>query len=618
MNRDEFFKLCAEKKYDLGTIEKALDLAWQELGEKKRLSGDSFFDHNLRSCELLVDINAEIDVIIACLLQGVGIGANEFGEGVTGILNGLDELRGLKDKNASADAASIRKILLSTLKDVRVVFVKLVNKYDNLCSVEVHTLDEQKRMAQEVLDIYAPLAYRLGLEKIKVALENRALEILHPIEYGEILKFLEQSSEERAGRVSRAIEVISRIAQDEVSIVKIKGRPKHIYSIYRKTFEKGTPLDKQYDHLGIRVICSTIRDCYTILALLHQNFEPIEGRLKDYIANPKPNSYRSIHMGLFFEEARLEVQIRTEKMDEFAEEGVAAHWRYKGVKGERDFEKKTAWLKGLLDLQKDGDLLETVKVDVFGDKVYCYTPRGDVKELVKGAGILDFAFMIHEHVGNTAVGGRVNGKFVPLKHVIESGDVIEVVTNKNQRPRRGWLKLVKSAKARQKIRKSLKEHEKLAPTFFRHIKRDVKDIEESLCESEEFVNATCVLAKCCLPIPGSLIVGILTKRRVISVHGQECKRAIKEEDRWVPVKWKETFSHKIRFFVEAHERSGLLADLLHTISQSGFEVKEAKAKLLDREREECSFLVVPRDLGELKQLIERVSKVKGILRIYFD
>jgi len=316
-----------------------------------------------------------------------------------------------------------------------------------------------------------------------------------------------------------------------------------------------------------------------------------------------------------------EIQIRTPEMDEVAEEGIAAHWRYKGITSQQSFEKKIAWLKGILDLKKEGknkEFLETAKVDVFGDTIYCYTPKGDLKELPKGATILDFAYLIHEEVGNRTVAGRVNGKFVPLKHELVRGDVVEIVTNKNQRPRRSWIKIVKSGRARQKIRKSLKVHEKLPALHYRIFKPLLKEEAGLLVESEEFSKALCILAKCCLPLPGDKIVGILTKRRIISVHKDDCRLALKEEKRWVPVNWKNTFNKKIKFLVEAEERSGLLADLLHTIANAGFEVKEAKAKLIDLEHAQCSFLVIPRDLAHLKELVGRVRKVKSVKRVYFE
>jgi len=342
------------------------------------------------------------------------------------------------------------------MKDVRVILVKLANKLDNMRSVHVFQTTEQKRLAQEVLEVYAPLAYRLGVEKIRVRLEDIAFRIINPRKHKEIVKFLEESREDRERNIEQAIESIREVSKGKVIILRIKGRSKHIYSIYKKITKRKVKLNEQYDLLGIRIIVPEIKDCYNILGLLHETFQPIEGKLKDYVSNPKPNFYRSIHTAVKLPNEKIaEIQIRTPEMDEFAEEGLAAHWRYKGVKSDQLFEKKIAWLRGVLDLQKsveNKDFLETVKVDLFGDKIYCYTPKGDVKEMPKNSTLLDFAYLVHEEIGNHAIGGRVNGKFVPIKHELKSGDVVGVLTNKKQRPRRGWIKIVTSAKARQKIR----------------------------------------------------------------------------------------------------------------------------------------------------------------------
>src|SRR3989344_5499221 len=231
--------------------------------------------------------------------------------------------------------------------------------------------------------MYAPLASRLGVESIKIQLEDLALKVLHPDKYAQIARFLEQSSEEREKDIDDAVRTIKKVLGNKVSLVRIKGRPKHIYSIYKKMTQRKVPLNKQYDLFGIRIIVSTVADCYTVLGLLHENFEPLEGRLKDYIAHPKPNLYQSIHTGLHIRPDKMvEVQIRTPEMDEVSEEGIAAHWRYKGIKSEQTFEKKTAWLRSILDLaQEDKDLLESAKVDIFGDTITCYTHKGQAKEL---------------------------------------------------------------------------------------------------------------------------------------------------------------------------------------------------------------------------------------------
>ena len=629
MGQDSFLQLCREQ---YGTshepiFQSALSFSQKYLGKIKRLSGDTFFEHNVRVAEILAESKVSYEVVVAGLLHGIIKYCPEkeiedaFGKDILALLKGIEEIKLVKSKNPLLEAEALRRILLTTFRDVRVIFVKLATKLDNLHTIQVLPQSDQIRIAQEVLEVYAPLANRLGLEKIKNPLEDLSLKILNPEKYKEVVNFLEESREQRELLIKEVIQLVKSLSAGIVEIVKIKGRSKHIYSIYKKMTQKNVPLQEQYDLSAIRVIVPEIKDCYTLLGLLHEKFEQAEGRLKDYIANPKPNFYRSIHTTLKLPNEKLvEIQIRTPEMDEFAEEGLAAHWRYKGLKSDQFFEKKTAWLKGVLDLQKEGnqEFLEMAKVDVFGDNIYCYTPKGDVKELPKNATILDFAFLVHEEVGNHAVGGRVNGKFVSLKHELLSGEVVEIITNKSQRPRRDWLKIVKSGSARQKIRKSLREHEKLPALHFRQLKPITTEEQGILAEAPEFPNAVCVLAKCCYALPGEDIAGLATKRRIISVHKTGCRAALKEEERWIKVVWKNGFNQKIHFQVVAEERSGLLADLLNTIANTGFEVKEAKAKLLSSTLAQCSFLVVPRDLEHLKELVRRIHKVRGLKKIYFE
>jgi len=626
MDLKSFTQSCEKNGYNPEEFSVALTIAKKHLKDKERVAGDSYFNHNLRVANILIENNSEPQVIKTSLLHGLlkvlkpEELKEKFSEGIFKLLAGLEELNQIKIKNKQSDAEVLRKIILTTLNDSRVILLKLAFKLDNMQSIQYLSEKEQKRIAQDVIDIYGPLAYRLGIEKIRIKLEDLAFSVLNPRKFKEINNFLEESREQREKNIEEAITVIKDVIGVNVKIDNIKGRPKQIYSIYKKFRDRNIKLDQQHDLLGIRVIVPEIKDCYTLLGLLHENFEPLEDRLKDYIANPKPNFYRSLHTGIKLPSGKIaEIQIRTAEMHQFAEEGLAAHWRYKKFKSDEYFEKKISWLKSVMDMQRDNrEQLERLKVDLFGDKIYCYTPKGDVKELPQGASILDFAFLVHEEIGSKCVGARVNGKFVPIKHRLNSGDVIEILTNKNQRPRRSWIKLVTSSRARQKIRKSLKVHESLPALYYKAWTPLLKDEQGILVQSEDFPKAVCVLAKCCNSLPGEEIIGILTKRKMISVHKEDCRVAEKEQNRWIPVQWKGAFNQKIKFFVNAEERSGLLADLLHTIANAGFEVKEAKAKLLDRRNAECSFKVIPKDLDHLQELVLRVNKVKGIRKIYFE
>src|SRR3989344_8884168 len=364
MGQESFLQLCREQ-YGVShepIFQAALAFSQKYLSGIKRLSGDSFFEHNVRVAEILAENKVSPEVVIAGLLHGVLKHAPEkeiedtFGKEILALLKGVEEIKLVKSKNPQLEAEALRRILLTTFRDVRVIFVKLATKLDNLRTIGVLPETDQKRIAEEVLEVYAPLANRLGLEKIKNPLEDLALQILSPEKYQEITQFLEQSREQREALLIEVIQLVKNIAVGNVELLKIKGRSKHIYSTYKKMTQRKVSLQEQYDLSAIRGIVPEIKDCYTLLGLLHEQFEQVEGRLKDYIANPKPNFYRSLHTALKLPNGKfVEIQIRTPEMDEFAEEGLAAHWRYKGLKSDQFFEKKIAWLKGVLDLQKDGN-----------------------------------------------------------------------------------------------------------------------------------------------------------------------------------------------------------------------------------------------------------------------
>ncbi|MBU1111224.1 MAG: RelA/SpoT family protein [archaeon] len=628
MDIQSFFRFLDTKDYsdkDITKFEEGIIFAREILSDKKRLAGDDYFDHSLRVAKILAENGAAPELILAAIIHGTSKYKTDqeikekFGQDVLSLVKGVDEITTIRKRNIKLTAETIRKVLLATVNDVRVIFIKLADKLDNQRDIDALPKDEQIRISQEVLDIYAPLAYRLGMERIRTELEDLAFKAINRKKFQEIADFLETSREERDDDVNEAIDKIKSLKN--VEFIDVKGRSKHIYSIYKKVVKKGKRLQDIYDFLGIRVVVKTINDCYAVLGFLHENFEPIEGRLKDYISHPKPNGYQSIHTALKWKGNKfLEVQIRTKEMDDIAEEGLAAHWRYKGLKSDFDFEKRMEWMKDILSLQKDAsarEFLENVKIDVFNDQIYCYTPKGDVKYLPLGATVLDFAYIVHEEVGNRTVGANVNGKFVPLRTQLKKGDVIEVLTSKKQLPRRNWLKFVISSRAKQKIRKGVKKYQKLPALHYRILKPQVMEEYETLVYSPEFKQASCVLARCCYPVPCDEIVGLVTKRRLISVHKKECEQIEKEEERWVKVSWKDTLSKNFKFYVVAGNRSGLLADLLHTIVNAKFEVREAKAKLLGQDSE-CSFVIVPKEMELIEVLVNRLLKLKGIKRIFFE
>ncbi|MBT4257686.1 bifunctional (p)ppGpp synthetase/guanosine-3',5'-bis(diphosphate) 3'-pyrophosphohydrolase [archaeon] len=624
--KDKFFDLCKEKysKKQLSKFKEAISFIEEVFIDEKRLNGELLIVHNLKVGAILAENHLSSEVILAGLLHGVEEDIlitdlkKKFGGSVSELVFGQLQLREIKAKHKDLESELLRKVLFVTLSDPRIIFVKLADKLENLKDVSVFGIREQKRIANESLEIYAPLANRLGLEQIKRNLEDISLKILNNKKYFEIAKFLDATKKERKDFIDLFIQEIRR-SLDKKKIVKIKGREKSIYSIYKKITERKIPLDLHRDHFAMRIIVNSEKDCYDVLGILHEKYESMQGLLKDYIANPKSNGYQSLHTILIVDSKKIEVQIRTKRMDEEAEEGSAAHWSYKNMKSDLGFEKKVSWLRSVMELKgEDRDLLGSIKKSIFGEKVYCYTPKGKAIELPEGSTVLDFAYYVHQEVGNKAVAGRINGSFVPLKKKLKSGDVVVVLTNKLQVPRRHWIKFVVSSRAKTFIKKAIKKRDNIEINKNYVISSKEKLSFDSLVYSRDFNHYEFSLAKCCSPMPVEEIVGVIKSQKRVLVHKTDCNYVSKVKDKIIPVSWKEEFSRPIKIFVEAKERSGVLKDFLNTIIHGGFIVNDATIKGLDEEFVECSFVIVPRKLNEVVKLVKRIKNIRGFRKVRFE
>ncbi|MEK6953016.1 MAG: TGS domain-containing protein, partial [Nanoarchaeota archaeon] len=375
----------------------------------------------------------------------------------------------------------------------------------------------QKRISQETLDIYAPIAYRLGLSNIKWQLEDLAFRYLQPEIYQEFKEKVSQKRHEREIEISKIKSMLGKELKKNNIEAEIIGRPKNFYSTYKKMLNKNVDFDKVYDLIALRIIVNNVKECYEVLGIIHQLFKPLPQEFDDYIANPKSNMYQSLHTVLIMpDEKNVEVQIRTKEMHKLAEEGIAAHWQYKGTQGDYRFDKKLSWLKQILNLKNEqtNDFLEALKLDLFSDHIFVFTPKGDVIELPKDSTPIDFAYSVHSEIGNRCVGARVNDKFVNLKHLLNNGDVVEIQTSKNHSPSREWLKFVKSAHAKAKILQTLKLHENVPVGNIRKIEsKNNKFIVES-----EINPKSVKLAECCNPLPLDDIIGINSKGVKLNVH----------------------------------------------------------------------------------------------------
>ena len=458
-------------------IKKAYDFAKAAHQGQKRSSGEDYFVHPCAVVEILADFGFDSSTVIAAFLHDVledtEVTAEEleaeFGAEIVSLVEGVTKLDKLQFVNREeAQAENFRKIFVAMAKDLRVIIIKLADRLHNMRSLQVLEPDRQKRIAQETLDIYAPLAGRLGISFFKCELEDLAMKYLLPDEYHYITENVSKKRTERQGFLDAICEQIRAKLKDMGIHGEVNGRPKHFYSVYKKMHKLHIDIDQIYDLLAVRIIVDTVKDCYTMLGEIHTMWKPIPGRFKDYIAMPKANNYQSLHTTVVtpFNET-FEIQIRTFEMHKIAEYGVAAHWKYKeGTTGnDSELDVKVKWLREVMDAQKDMDgakeFMDAVKINVFEDEVFVFTPKGDVYDLPVGSTPVDLAYKIHSAIGNKCIGAKVNKKIVPLNTKLMTGDIVEILTqNGSKGPSLDWLKFVRTASARSKIRAYFKKENK--------------------------------------------------------------------------------------------------------------------------------------------------------------
>jgi guanosine-3',5'-bis(diphosphate) 3'-pyrophosphohydrolase len=459
---------------DLPLVRRAYQFAATAHDGQTRKSGDPYVTHPLAVAQIISELKLDVASVCAGLLHDcvedtsatVDQLGELFGKEIAFLVDGVTKLGKLPySTREEQQAENFRKMLLAMARDIRVILVKLCDRLDNMRSLHHLPPEKQERIASETMQIYAPLANRLGIQWVKVELEDLSFKHLHPGEYEQLAAEVAKSRGERLEYIHHVEELIQKEMADNGVPCEVMGRAKHLWSIYQKMKRTGRPFEEIHDAIGFRVITDTQMHCYQGLGVAHQTWTPIPGRFKDYIALPKPNLYQSLHTAVIGPRGeRIEIQIRTKEMNLVAEHGIAAHWKYKEGSVASVDDKKFAWLRQLMESQKElrdpTEFLESVKVDLFGDEVYVFTPQGDVKALPLGSCPIDFAYAVHSSIGDHCSGARVNGMIVPLRYQLRNGDTVEIITNPNQKPNKDWLKLVKTARARTKIRYLLRTEQR--------------------------------------------------------------------------------------------------------------------------------------------------------------
>lgn len=708
---DKFKRKSKSKKLIL----EAYEFAFEKHGEQKRKSGEPYIIHPVAVAKSLVELNCDDATICAALLHDViedtEVSSEEmakvFGDEITSLVDGVTKLGKLNFKSSEQEQANnFRKMLLAIAKDMRVVLVKLADRLNNMQTLHYLAEEKQQRIARETLDIFAPLANRFGLHNFKIELEDLCLKYLHPIGYQKVSEIVQSKKSEREAQVTLVKEKIRDILDKSKIKAEIQGRAKHFYSVFRK-LKKGSRsiIDMDQDHeiydlLGIRILVKDVKDCYAALGVVHENFRPMPGRFKDYIAVPKSNFYQSLHTTVVTHYGKpLEVQIRTYEMHDIAENGIAAHWNYKESGGSNKAETKEleelSWVKQLVTWQTDvedaEEYVDTVKKDILSQEVYILTPKGDVYTLPIGSTPIDFAYRVHSKIGDTCTGARVNEKIVPINYKLRNGDLIEIITSKNAHPNLSWLNFVKTNQAKHKIKSWYKKQNKerhlvvgkemleleigkdgidqfMKSTELSDVAQKLnykttedlvasvgsgdttvtqviaklqgtkygKEKEEQIPKLNKFKTKKAPakgneaeipeldgllynIAKCCMPVPGEPVIGVISKGKGITIHRSTCRNLEQvEQDRVMELNW-QSKSNKLypaTLTIEVVDRVGVVKDILTKTADAGINVVDFKVKA--RPNDNVAILKMILQVSgneELKNVQTSIRNMTDVLKV---
>jgi GTP pyrophosphokinase len=661
-----------------------------------RKTGEPYITHPVAVAQELAEMHLDWEAICAAILHDVVEDTDasleqimeRFGEDVAQIVDGVSKLDQIQFRSrAEAQAESFRKMMLAMIEDIRVILVKLSDRLHNMETLGAMPAAKKKRIARETLDIYAPIANRLGINKLKVQLEDLGFMHLHPFRYRVLENALKKSKGSQRQIVKRISAQFAKAMEEDGIEGEIIGREKHLYSIYKKMSEKKRVLSDVVDVYGFRIIVEDVTTCYQTLGLVHQLYKPMPGRFKDYIAIPRINGYQSLHTTLFGPKGLpLEVQIRTRDMDRVAESGVAAHWIYKADEKSDGTPQRRAreWLSNLAELQRSGtseEFLESVKVDLFPDKIYVFTPKGDIMPLPKRATAVDFAYAVHTDVGNRTVAAKVNRQLVPLRTQLQNGQTVEIITARGAKPNPNWLTFVRTAKARTSIRQHMKNLRAVESIDLgrRLLDKSLKDLGSSLRKigkvrlnealeglglnnTEELFEqlglgerlapltarlllgtedqagsgddvASLVIAgtegmvvsyaKCCYPLPGDDVMGYLTAGRGVVIHRNVCGNLSnfrKQPEKWIAVSWEKDVQRDFHCQIqcETRNRTGVLAEVAAMIADSGSNIEQVEVISRHEDVSVLTFLLQVHDRIHLAKIMRNVRKMPNVIRVARD
>lgn len=685
LNRKYEEKLFKVLGYEDSKVKKAIEFIEEKHAGQYRKSGEPYVVHPLEVAIILAELDMDIDTVVAGLLHDVLEDTEttyeelkeNFGKDVADIVEGVTKLGKIHFKDVETQKAeNYRKLILAFSKDLRVIFVKLADRLHNMKTLQYFSKEKQVRIARETLEIYVPIANRLGLWKIKTELEDLCFMYLYPKEYEEVKNFVGNTKKELEDYLKRLF--IPKL-KEELKRAGIRAqvfyRPKHLYGIWQKALRKGIKLEDVHDILGVRVIVDTVQECYLVLGLVHSVFKPVPGKFDDYISLPKPNLYQSLHTTVIGPKGRMvEVQIRTWEMHERAEKGIAAHWAYKEGKSVKDGG-VYSWLKGLVESIKGSknpqELLENLKLELFSEEVFVFTPKGDLVVLPKGATPVDFAYHIHTDIGNHCAGAKVNGRLVPLNYKLQNGDMVEIITNPNKKPNQEWLNFVVTSKAKSRIKAVLKELEReryiqIGKEKFElylqklGIGREVllnKLIEETKAKTEEELylllgsgklskervfslfrktqnekppervediihidglgNVLHTLAECCNPLPGEEVYGVISRGKGLVIHSKDCPNLKHlwsvSPEKVIKVLWSKSQGlHPVRLRLIVKDRMGILGEVTTTIAKSGANITEARTKSLPSGQALMDFTLQVENYQSFLKVKEALKGLEGV------